>query len=166
VDISRASVEVARSRSVYDEVLHADFNTSLREASLYSSQDVVLLADAVPYMGPLEELIGLISSVVRPGGLVVLNADVPVGGNDEGPPSTCGAGAEGYSLEFTGRWAHCPAYVHRTAAAAGLRSLKTETIAAQHMYRRSGSTGLPVRTDRAQIQKSMLFVLQRPAPIA
>jgi predicted TPR repeat methyltransferase len=99
VDLSRAMLEQARRRDVYDELAHSDLVSFLRGHG--GSFDVVIAADVLCYFGVLDEVIAATREALRPGGVIVFTVEsMPVGSDD-------------WCLAMTGRYAHSPGYLAR-----------------------------------------------------
>lgn len=92
-----------------------------------------MAADVLVYVGDLGPLLGALSAVMAPGGLVLL--------------STERADGEGYLLRETGRFAHSRAHVEGAAVAAGFGVLRCASAA--------------IRCDGGRWVEGDLFVLAR-----
>jgi predicted TPR repeat methyltransferase len=173
LDVSKASVEMASRRGVYDEVLHGDIiieeanksNKNATEALQPASADLVLLSDVAPYFGDLHRLVTGLVTVLRPGAFILLNLDRPQA--DECPSSAPAGGSQtfpqsAFVLRPNGRWTHCPYYVEETFRSLGLEVRRTAVLTAQSRYRR-GQDGLVVRLDRPLQQESIVYLLKGPA---
>lgn len=161
LDVSKASVEVARGRGLYDEVVHADIEAELT-ALQPGSADLVLLSDVAPYFGDLEALLPRLVALLRPGAFILLNLDRP---QTEECPSSPASGASAscqqlpYVLRPSGRWVHCPNYVEETFRNLGLEVRRTAVLSAQTRYRR-GPDGQIQKIDRLIQHDTVVYMLQ------
>jgi predicted TPR repeat methyltransferase len=99
VDLSAGMLARARARELYDELEVADLTAVLdRQAARW---DLVLAADAFPYLGRLEPVFDAAAAGLKPGGWFAFSAETA---------------AEGVVLRGNGRYAHGKAYVAALAA--------------------------------------------------
>jgi len=112
VDLSEGMVKQARASGVYDELAVGDLVAFLagREAG---GADLAVAADALVYVGDLQPIFRAAARATAAGGLIVLTLETLFGG-------------EGFALAPSMRFRHAPAYVERTAQAAGFKILSIE----------------------------------------
>ncbi|CAM9724529.1 unnamed protein product, partial [Heterosigma akashiwo] len=72
---SRLALDQARQGGGYDELKHGDFLLALQ--NLVVDFDLIVACDSFPYFGDLQELLSLAARALRPGGLLIFNADAP-----------------------------------------------------------------------------------------
>jgi predicted TPR repeat methyltransferase len=108
VDLSPAMIAKARETGCYDALEVGDVVDCLvrRERREF---DLVVAADVLVYFGDLREVVSAVARALAAGGLFAFTVETFDG--------------EGFRLGPTMRFAHSRAYVHETAAAAGLRPL-------------------------------------------
>jgi len=111
VDLSARMVEEARSRGLYDSLTVGDAETFLAAAE--GRYDAIVAADALVYVGDLQPIFRAAARATAAGGLIVLTLETLFGG-------------EGFALAPSMRFRHAPAYVERTAQAAGFKILSIE----------------------------------------
>jgi predicted TPR repeat methyltransferase len=104
VDLSARMLEVARNRSIYDQLVQADITDYLQQHE--RSFDVLTAADVLTYLGDLEEFFHAAAGVLKPGGLAVVLVEALKG------EST-------YQLNLTGRFSHSVRYLQNTMESAG-----------------------------------------------
>ncbi|KDO32243.1 hypothetical protein SPRG_02721 [Saprolegnia parasitica CBS 223.65] len=116
IDLSAASVELARRSHLYDDLQVGDLLTVA--ATLPSATfDVVLAMNSAPYFGDLRPVLERALRLLRVGGLLCINLDRLE--EDEAAP---------YVLRFTGRYAHAPAYLTELAAELHLEVFHHEAV--------------------------------------
>jgi len=112
VDLSTKMLEKARERNVYQRLEHSDLITMLRgEAD--SSYDVIIAADVFVYLGKLDEIVGEIKRLLRPGGVFTFSVEAAEAPSNEKPEQS---DQQEYRLEITGRYTHASGYINRLAA--------------------------------------------------
>lgn len=161
LDLSKASVEVASRRGLYDEVRQGDMEGNLTML-LSGGADLVVMSDVVPYFGLLEPLLAHVLAVVRPGGFLLFNADRPqpeecsgMVSRQSSPPHQ----QQGF-LRPTGRWMHCPMYVEDVIRRMGLEVVKTGALSALTHYR-VGADGIQ-RVEKPVAQETGVYMIQVP----
>ena len=115
VDLSAKMLEKAHVRNLYQRLERLDLLTMMRgeKASIY---DVIIAADVFIYIGKLDEIIGEIKRLLRPGGVLAFSIEALAAlANDE---SIQGDQRE-YQLEKTGRYTQSVSYITRLASANG-----------------------------------------------
>lgn len=115
VDLSARMLEKADARNLYRRLECSDLLTMMR-GERASSYDVIVAADVFVYLGRLDEIVGEIARLLRPGGRFVFSIEdlVPAGGEGGG-----GGGPLEYRLEITGRYSHSLDYLGRLASSNG-----------------------------------------------
>jgi predicted TPR repeat methyltransferase len=115
VDLSPAMLAKARERGLYDALEAADIVDHLRRFS--AAFDLIVAVDALAYCGDLQPIFAAAAAALVPSGLFAFTVETFAG--------------EGYRLGETMRFAHAPAYVEASAAAAALSPLFVEAAAAR-----------------------------------
>jgi len=108
VDLSPGMIEMARRTGVYGQLHVADMSEFLARESA-GGADLVLVADAFPYVADLSPHCREIARVLAPGGLLAFTVETHPG--------------DGVVLQPTLRYAHGTAHVRGTLEAAGLTLL-------------------------------------------
>jgi predicted TPR repeat methyltransferase len=129
VDIAPKMLERAAAKGLYAELREADVMDVLRDgiplppAGEGPSYPLILAGDVFCYFGALTEVFAAVHARLAPGGwLVCTTEELLPDGDGILPGDTDGA----WALLRQGRYAHSLAYVHDTAAAAGLRVLRLD----------------------------------------
>ncbi|OQR87833.1 methyltransferase [Achlya hypogyna] len=104
IDLSAASVDIARRSQLYDELKVGDL-IQVAAALTGGTFDVVLAMNTAPYFGDLRQVFEQGHRLLRVGGLFCLNTDQ----HNEMAESS-------FALGFTGRWAHKTKYITQLAA--------------------------------------------------
>jgi predicted TPR repeat methyltransferase len=113
VDLSEKMLDKAREAGLYDELACADIVPWLEDRQ--AGWDLVLAADVLVYFGELAPLFTRVARALRPGGWFAFSVETLAPGLDHtGPDHACG-----YAIAASNRFAHAPAYVRASAAAAG-----------------------------------------------
>ncbi len=107
IDLSPRMIEVAAGKQVYDRLAVSDLVPYLRESR--TPFDLLVAADVLIYLGDLVPLFSAAAGAARPGALFTFSTER---GNGD-------AGADGWSLRATGRYAHTRRYITATAGATG-----------------------------------------------
>ncbi len=107
VDLSPKMIREARKRRIYDRLAVDEITRYLRKTR--RKYDVIVCADVIIYVGDVTEMFRAIAESLRPGGLFAFSVEWC-----KGP---------GFKLTGTGRYAHSPEWLRRTAAASGLEEL-------------------------------------------
>jgi predicted TPR repeat methyltransferase len=142
IDASPRMLAHAADKGLYAELVEADMiDTLTRDTGRWR---IMLAADVLCYLGPLEPLFAAAAARLEPGGLFVFSAETPTGAH-----ATVAGAHPGWVLGRLGRYAHDPAYVAAAAANSGfvVRECRPETI----------------RTEAGAPVAGLLAVLQRPA---
>lgn len=124
VDLSKAMVEKARGRQVYDELVVEELSRFMRERP--NSFDVVASADTLVYFGSLAEPLAAACGCLRAGGILVFTVE-------RLDPSV---GDLPYRLETHGRYSHSEAYVREALSTAGFADM---TLQSQTLRRERGA---------------------------
>ena len=115
VDLSPVMLAKARQRGHYDALEAADMVVHLRRFG--AAFDLIVAVDALVYCGDLQPVFVAAAAALAPSGLFAFTIEAFDG--------------EGYRLRETMRFAHAPAYVEASAAAAALSRLFVEAAAAR-----------------------------------
>jgi predicted TPR repeat methyltransferase len=101
VDLSPKMLELAAARGLYDALEREDIGAYLARAA--ARFDLVVAADVLIYFGDLSAVFAETAKALRTGGLFAFSTELHAG--------------DGYRLQPSGRFAHSPDYVKRTAEA-------------------------------------------------
>lgn len=115
VDLSEKMLDKAREAGLYDELACADIVPWL--AGQQAGWDLVLAADVLVYFGALAPLFARVAQALRPGGWFAFSVETLAPGQDK---------ESGYAITASNRFAHAPAYVRASAAAAGFTLVETQ----------------------------------------
>jgi predicted TPR repeat methyltransferase len=112
VDLSAKMLEKAQARKLYDRLERLDLLTMMQNEAA-SSYDLIIAADVFIYLGRIDEIMGEIKRLLRPGGVFAFSVeDVEVlPGKSEIHDIE-----QGYRLKNTGRYAHSNSYLARLAS--------------------------------------------------
>jgi predicted TPR repeat methyltransferase len=113
VDLSEKMLDKAREAGLYDELVCADIVPWLEGQQ--AGWDLVLAADVLVYFGELAPLFTRVARALRPGGWFAFSVETLAPGSEHAAPDQ----ACGYAIAASNRFAHAPAYVRASAAAAG-----------------------------------------------
>lgn len=108
VDLAPNMVELARAKGLYHVLAVADVCAWLHAGG--DEFDLIVGGDVVVYLGDLSALFAAVAQRLRGDGLFVFSAEA--------------ADGDGFTLRTSGRFAHAPAYVTRTAEVCGLRVIR------------------------------------------
>jgi predicted TPR repeat methyltransferase len=103
VDLSPKMVARARARDIHDAVWVGELTTAME--AMNGKFDLLIAADVFPYIGDLAPVFAAAAGALRPGGLLAFIVEW--------------RRRPGYRLTGSGRYAHNPAYVRKSAKAAG-----------------------------------------------
>ncbi len=115
VDLSAKMLEKARARNLYQRLECSDVLTMIRGEQA-SSYDLITSADVFIYIGEIDEIIGEIKRLLRPGGFFAFSIEAL--GALPGVEATQ-SDERKYQLQETGRYAHSVKYLARLASANG-----------------------------------------------
>ena len=104
VDISPRMIQEARKREIYDDLLLADFETTL--AATGPRYDLILSADALVYLGNLRQTFAGVAKRLQPNGIFLFTCEAKQ--ND------------GWELTQANRFRHSMSYLRDEAGQAGL----------------------------------------------
>ncbi len=104
IDLAPAMLERARARGIYDVLVEGEIAASL--AGHAQAFDLALAADVFCYLGDLAPVFAAVARALRPGGHLALTVE-----SRRGP---------GWRLTGSGRYAHNPSWLRKTARSAGL----------------------------------------------
>lgn len=133
VDLAPRMVDRARARDVYDDLSVGDAVDALVQAPA-GALDLIVAADVLVYLGPLETLFAASARALTQGGLFAATVEDLAEGGD-------------YRLGAARRFAHAASYIERCAGASGLSVRLMEPCSPRR------EKGVPVR--------GTLFVLAR-----
>ena len=133
IDLSSGMLDKARARNVYDVLEEGEILAWLE--SHPAPCDLITATDVLIYFGRLDALFMQIASHLPAHGLFAFSTESPAGMTED------------FRLQSEARYAHSPAYVERTAAAAGLTIDRRLNVV--------------VRTERAQPVHGHLYILRR-----
>jgi predicted TPR repeat methyltransferase len=117
IDLSPRMIERARATGLYAELEVADMVEGLR-GKLDASADLILAADAMVYVADLAPVLGEITRVLAPGGLLAFTAETHHG--------------DGVRIGQGLRYAHGEPYVRAQVADAGLELAQCEDLSARN----------------------------------
>lgn len=139
IDLSPLMLEKARALGTYDQLDTADIQTWLDRTT--ERFDLVLAADVFIYIGDLAPVFAAVRRVM-PQGVFCFSVEVPPGGS-------AAAGADGFQLQASLRYAHPESCLRRLAAdhgfeviacrPAALREDQRHTVAGLFVYLRAGA---------------------------
>jgi predicted TPR repeat methyltransferase len=113
VDLSPRMLEKARTRNVYDELIHGDVMQPLSSPS--AVYDLVISTDVFIYIGDLEKIFHACSAVLRSGGLFAFSIETT---NE----------SRSYVLRPTGRYAQSISYIRNLACATSLKEIRVDNV--------------------------------------
>jgi predicted TPR repeat methyltransferase len=126
VDLAPKMLEVARGRSCYQQLVHAEIGQYLQSLPP-ASFDLVVAADVLIYIGDVGRVFSEVARVLRPGAWF--------GFSIEQPSQAC----DSYRLEQSGRYAQSLAYVRKLARELGFAERSCRDVA----IRKHGAQALP-----------------------
>ncbi len=103
-DLSPRMIAKSRERNIYDSLITGSIEDALEGQE--SAFNLIVAGDVFTYVGDLASTFAGSARALRPGGLMAFSIEEADGDN--------------YRLCSTGRYAHSPAYVDKTAVASGL----------------------------------------------
>jgi predicted TPR repeat methyltransferase len=133
IDLSTEMLERARSRDVYDELVHGDLVAGL--AARESAADAVISADVLVYFGDLRPPFAAAARALRPGGWLLASVEL-------------GSDPERFVLAATGRYEHGEAYIRGCLAEAGLTPERAKSTR--------------IRFDRGSAVSGLVFAARKP----
>jgi len=110
VDLSPKMIAAAKGKDVYDQLFEDDIVNFLRQCK--SSFDLIVICDALIYLGAMETLFALLAKRLSSKGSILLSTEHYQG--------------QGYKLLPSGRYAHSRAYIRELAKANALRIVVME----------------------------------------
>ncbi|MDN3721750.1 methyltransferase domain-containing protein [Roseibium salinum] len=108
IDLSPGMLRKAAALEVYDFLVEGEL-VGFLNSDLPIRFDLAVCVDTLCYLGDLQPFMDALFSALKPGGLLI--ASVEHLSDPSGPD---------YRVDPTGRYAHMPAYLRRSAEAAGL----------------------------------------------
>ncbi len=112
IDLSKAMLDEAKKKNVYDDLKVAELVSALKQE--YLSRDLLVAADVLIYVGGLEDLFVAAKQALKPGGFFLFSVEEKVG--------------EGFNLEVSGRFKHSKQYVLDLARKNSLHPAEIEQI--------------------------------------
>lgn len=123
VDLSGRMLEKARERNLYQRLEQLEMVTMMRNEQA-SSFDVIIAADVFVYLGKLDEIIGEIKRLLRPGGVFAFSVEaLAAPSNDEAVQGV----ERDFQLGNTGRYSHSAGYLARLASDSSFSIQETVT---------------------------------------
>jgi predicted TPR repeat methyltransferase len=120
VDLSAKSLDKARSKGVYDQLVHGEIVEHLASAAA-SAYDLVVAADTLIYFGEIEGLVRGVGHVLAPGGWFIASLEV----------LSAGASTP-YAIQPSGRYSHRLDHVRQVLADAGMQLLRASPLNLRH----------------------------------
>ncbi len=116
VDLSSEMLELAKARGIYSQTFVAGMTEFLDEpmAGAHLHYDLMVSGDALVYVGDLAPLFAGAYRRLNPGGWFLFTVEL--------------ANGDDFTLRSTGRYAHGPEYLQRSAGAAGFEPVSLEPI--------------------------------------
>ena len=112
VDLSRAMLDAARARGIYDELSEGDATSFL--SGFNGTADLITAADVLIYVGGLGPLFAQVAARLSVGGAFAFSIETP---DDL---------MEGFRIEASGRFAHSAKYIEQLAETNSLRVIARE----------------------------------------
>ena len=131
VDLSPRMLKRAARRKIYDQLTEGDLVEALRAPQRLA--DVIVAADALPYIGDLAELLALAAKALRHGGCLAATVEKAETGD--------------FVLQKTQRYAHGENYIRRLAAGLPFEVASMDEI--------------PLRRERDGVVRALIFVLRK-----
>ncbi len=131
VDLSERMLDKARTREVYDELIHSELVRALQHQGTLC--DVAVAADVLVYIGALDSLFAHCHAALKPRAYFAFTVEHHAG--------------EGFILNTTGRYCHAESYIRAEAAAHGFEIVRAETVVPRYQ------SGVPV--------EGGLYIVQR-----
>ncbi len=116
IDLSPGMLNKAAALKVYDFLLEVELVEFLK-SDLPTLFDLAVCVDTLCYLGDLAPFMKALSGALKPGGRLIASV--------EHLPDPAGPD---YRVDPTGRYAHTPAYLRRSAESAGLSYIKEEPV--------------------------------------
>jgi predicted TPR repeat methyltransferase len=123
VDLSPAMIELARKRSLYDDLVVAELTAHLRAHP--AGFDAVVSADTLVYFGDLGEVVRAAAGALRPGGALVFTVEA----------AQLASAPAGFRINPHGRYSHTRDYLLRVLSAAGFADV---TVTAAELRKEAG----------------------------
>ncbi|POF34394.1 tetratricopeptide repeat protein [Roseibium marinum] len=120
IDLSPGMLRKAAALEVYDFLVEGELVAFLN-SELPTRFDLAVCVDTLCYLGDLQPFMSALYAALKPGGLLI--ASVEHLADPAGPD---------YRVDPTGRYAHLPAYLRRSAEAAGLSYLSEKQVVLRH----------------------------------
>jgi len=139
IDLSPGMLRKAATLEVYDFLLEGEL-VGFLNSNLPTPFDLAVCVDTLCYIGDLQPFMNALYKALKPGGLLI--ASVEHLADPDGPD---------YRVDPTGRYAHTPAYLRRSAEAAGLTYIKEKEVV--------------LRQELGQEVHGLIFHLRKPDTI-
>ena len=107
VDLSPKMLEFAGDRGIYDKLHEGELAAFMRANE--AKFDLIVAADVFCYIGDLQESLEAASVTLKPEGMLLFSVE--------------SQSKRGYSLTGSGRYAHKPAYIRKSAQSAGFKEI-------------------------------------------
>ena len=150
IDLSKLAIEQATQPGLYDELKHGDLLVAL-QSFLPESMDLVIACDSISYFGDLSEIMQLVFSILRSGGVASITLDEFANTDPNAH----------FELGFTGRWSHTPSYVEALAETTGLTIARKQAVTGKTHFVRPAPAQI-YRRDDPLTHRSFVYVLQKP----
>ncbi len=112
VDLSEKMLDQARAKAIYSQLICADILTHV--SNEMESYDLIVGADVLIYMGPLDALFGQLKKVLRTGGYFGFTVESCMSSN--------------FELKTTQRYGHSKSYIHALASSNGFSVVDVQDI--------------------------------------
>lgn len=99
IDLSSKMLAVAAQKNIYDELIHQDLVTYLKNK--HNAFDLIIAGDVLVYTGELDTLLNLIHSALRYHGLFIFNTEINTNAD--------------YQINQSGRFSHHQSYLEALA---------------------------------------------------
>lgn len=120
IDLSPGMLRKAASLEAYDFLVEGELVAFLR-SDLPTRFDLAVCVDTLCYLGDLQPFMSALYAALKPGGLLIASVEHL---SDPGGPD--------YRVDPTGRYAHLPAYLRRSAEAEGFSYLREKQVVLRH----------------------------------
>lgn len=107
IDLSPEMLKLAKAREIYDELREEELAAGMR--SMPDRFDLIVAADVFCYIGDLAETLDAARFALKSGGILIFSVEAQ--------------SKRGFSLTGSGRYAHKPAYIQKSAKTAGFSEI-------------------------------------------
>lgn len=108
VDLSPEMLKLAKAREIYDDLREEELAACM--CGLPERFDLIAAADVFCYIGDLAETLSAAKIALKPGGILIFSVEAQ--------------SKRGFTLTGSGRYAHKPAYVQKSAKTAGFSEIR------------------------------------------